>query len=206
MVDVVSKLLGGANRVKIMRPFLFNQGQVFTLEDMTERVSIPTRAVRKEIDFLLKSGFLIRQSIFKIIEKKRRGKIQTLKKRMSGFILSENIPQISELKNLLVDMKPFQNGDLVKKLSRAGRIKLVVLSGMFVGDNEGRVDLLIVGDKLDKSKIDKIIKTLELGLGRELRYSVLETADFTYRVSVYDRLVRDIFDYPHERVFDRISV
>jgi hypothetical protein len=29
---------------------------------------------------------------------------------------------------------------------------------------------------------------------------VFEVADFKYRVSMYDKLLRDMFEYPHERL------
>ena len=32
-------------------------------------------------------------------------------------------------------------------------------------------------------------------LGRELRYASFTTEDFKYRVGVYDRLIRDVFDF-----------
>jgi hypothetical protein len=37
-------------------------------------------------------------------------------------------------------------------------------------------------------------------LGKELAYAVFDTNDFKYRVSMYDKLLRDMFDYPHERL------
>ena len=47
---------------------------------------------------------------------------------------------------------------------------------------------------------------IETEIGKELRYAVFSTNDFKYRLTVYDRLVRDILDYPHHIVVDRIGV
>jgi len=62
----------------------------------------------------------------------------------------------------------------------------------------GRVDLILVGDKMKKAKIEEGIRRLEAEIGVELSYAVFETKEFLYRISMYDKLVRDILDFPHE--------
>ena len=54
--------------------------------------------------------------------------------------------------------------------------------------------------------LERLIKTVESELGRELRYVVLETVDFQYRMSIHDKLVRDVFDFPHQMVTDVLGV
>jgi hypothetical protein len=36
--------------------------------------------------------------------------------------------------------------------------------------------------------------------GAELTYAVFDTKEFLYRLNMYDKLIRDILDYPHEVV------
>ena len=43
-------------------------------------------------------------------------------------------------------------------------------------------------------------------LGREIRYASFETEDFRYRLGAYDRLLRDVFDYPHSLLIDKIGL
>jgi hypothetical protein len=66
--------------------------------------------------------------------------------------------------------------------------------------------LLVVGDKLDEKQLNKAVHEIESELGRELRFAHFSTEDFRYRVGVYDRLIRDIFDYPHRTIFDKIGM
>ena len=61
--------------------------------------------------------------------------------------------------------------------------------------------MLIVGDKLNKGKIEKEIKKLEAEIGKELVYALFDSKEFNYRLSMYDKLVRDILDFPHEVIF-----
>ena len=37
-------------------------------------------------------------------------------------------------------------------------------------------------------------------------FATFDTDEFTYRINVYDRLVRDVLDYPHKKVLDKIGV
>ncbi len=81
---------------------------------------------------------------------------------------------------------------------KVGQVKLVIISGLFIKNNDSRVDLLIVGDKLNRAKIENGIRKLEAEIGAELVYAIFDTKEFIYRFNMYDKLVRDILDYPHQ--------
>ena len=95
---------------------------------------------------------------------------------------------------------------ILKKLKPAGKIKLLIVSGIFLQQSESRADLLIVGDNLNKKILENRIKTIESELGRELTYAIFETKEFTYRLNMYDKLIREILDAPHERIVDFLQV
>ena len=44
------------------------------------------------------------------------------------------------------------------------------------------------------------VRRLEAEIGAELTYATFETKEFIYRLNMYDKLVRDILDFPHEVV------
>ena len=73
-----------------------------------------------------------------------------------------------------------------------------MVSGVFIKNKDTRVDLLIVGDKIKKSKVEEEVRKLEAEIGTELVYVVFDTKEFIYRLDMYDKLVRDILDFPHE--------
>ena len=79
----------------------------------------------------------------------------------------------------------------------------MVASGFFTNVPDARVDLLLVGKKLKKSVIEKAIAVIESEIGKELTYALFETEDFLYRAHMYDKLVRDVIDFPHVKVVDR---
>jgi hypothetical protein len=71
---------------------------------------------------------------------------------------------------------------------------------VFIKNHDSRVDLLIVGNKMKKSKIEEGIRRIEAEIGTELTYAIFDTKEFLYRLNMYDKLIRDILDYPHEIV------
>ena len=77
-----------------------------------------------------------------------------------------------------------------------------LVSCVFIGDMESRVDVLLVGDKLKKNVLQQVIKSLEAEIGKELDYVVFDSEEFKYRLDMYDKLVCDIIDLPHEKLVD----
>lgn len=196
-MDILGKLLGGIPRVKIMRLFLLNADEPFGIDDIVERSRIQRAIARKAVTGLLAMCFIQKKSFIQEFEDSR-GRIT--KKRIQGWILNADFPYITELKQLLVEGEFFKHSELAKRFKPAGRVQLLVVSGIFIQDSETKLDLLIVGDNLRKNFLQKTISVLESELGKELRYAVFDTADFKYRVSMYDKLLRDVFDYPHEKL------
>jgi len=108
--------------------------------------------------------------------------------------------------NFLVDAAPMSEKELVKKLGKVGNLKLILISGVFLHDQDARVDMLIAGDDLSQAKLKQTISLIESELGKELRYAAFETADFQYRLGVYDKLIRDILDSHHKKILNKLGI
>jgi len=214
-MEILSKLFGGAGIVKMLRLFLFNPTEPFEVKDIAKRTRVEADIVRNELAMLLKIGFIRKRSFYKDIEepKVRRRSVRTQKKtkkprrkRVSGFILDQNFPHLKELHDLLIGTVPFETDSVVRRLKKVGNVKLVIIAGVFVQHWDSRLDILVVGDNLKQSQLSHVIKDIESELGREIRYAMFPTQDFRYRLSMYDRLVRDVLDYPHKAVIDRLGL
>ena len=167
------------------------------MTDLVLRTRSPQKDVKKEILCLSNVGLIKKKNIVKDIIVKR-GKKTTLKKKQDiGFVLDQKFQYLQALKNLLITVSLHADDSLVKKFTGAGRLKLFIVSGVFIQEWDTRVDLLVVGDDLNFTKIDSIIKSIESEIGREITYSAFETSDFEYRYGMHDRLIRDIIDLPH---------
>ncbi|MFH0846124.1 MAG: hypothetical protein V1851_01850 [Patescibacteria group bacterium] len=204
-MEILSKLFGSVARVKIMRLFLSNEDWAFDNEEIAKRTKVPTTGVRKEVSLLEKVGFIKKRVFFKEIEKKKRGEIYVEKKKTNGWILDVNFSLLAPMKNLLIKSSPLETKEIVDRLKNGGTLKLLITSGIFIQDSDSRVDLLIVGDNLNVNYLDRAIKVLESEIGQELRYVVLDTPDFNYRLGIYDKLIRDILDYSHKKLINKLD-
>lgn len=197
-MDILAKLFGGVARVKIMRLFLLNPEQGFETSMVAERSRLSASVARQAVNQLAAMNLVKKRSFIKEIVDGRTGK--TKKKRVQGWFLNPEFPYIREMKGLLVEGDFFKHDDLVKRFRPAGKIQLLVVSGVFMRQSGSRLDVLIVGDNISKKYIQKAVSVLESELGTELSYAVFDSTDFKYRVSMYDKLLRDTFEYPHARL------
>jgi hypothetical protein len=188
-MESLGKLFGTPARLKLLRLFLFNDDLSFSIPDATFRAKLAKEAARKEITLLFNVGII----------RKKAGKQGT------GYSANKKWRHYDALQRFLRDSTDISDTEILTLLRKAGPIRVVALSGLFTGAIEPKVDLLVVGDKLEEKPLANAIHTLEAELGRELRYAAFTTEEFKYRVGVYDRLVRDVFDYPHRTILDRIS-
>jgi hypothetical protein len=78
----------------------------------------------------------------------------------------------------------------------------VVYTGQFTRDERAGVDLLIVGN-VNTNALDKFIAELEAKEGKELRYTVMSLADFTYRQQIKDRFISGIMEAKKQIVLDK---
>jgi len=124
------------------------------------------------------------------------------KKKVTAWSLDTSFHYLDSIRDILIDPALLTQEDLPQRFKQAGKIKLMVVSGVFIGDSKSRADLLIVGDKLKKNILQQVIKSLEAEIGKELDYVVFDTEEFKYRLNMYDKLVCDIIDLPHEKLID----
>ncbi len=178
----------------MMRFFLLNPTRAYELSSVVSFCSGKKRKVEKELLAFEKAGLVKRRRFFKELKQKRVS--------VHGWTLNASFIYLTQLRNILVNSVTMRSRDIVKRLKKSGGVKLVVLAGIFIQNWESRVDILVVGDKLERGYLLRALRSMETDVGRELHYSILDTADFQYRMSIGDKLVRDIFDYPHQVVLN----
>jgi len=162
--------------------------------------------IAKEMKALEKAGLVKRKKFTKIIEKKLKTKTKEIKKKTSGYILEEKFKYLIPLKNLLIKSEPLSPKNIEGRFKKIGNIKLLLISGVLINEKDSRVDILIVGDRLDEKDVEQVVAYLESELGTELRYSFFDAQEFEYRTNVYDKLVREILESPHEKLINRLDL
>ena len=192
-MDSLAKLFGNPSRLKLLRLFLFNEDMFYTGADAAFRTKANKDNTRKELAVLVSAGII----------KKKQGKKDD--RSVAGYVANKKYQHFFPLQTFLRDSTDVSDVSILTTLRKAGTMRVVALSGMFTGAVETKVDLLVVGDKLEEKALANAVHSLEAELGQELRYAYFTTEEFKYRVGVYDRLVRDVFDYPHRTILDRIG-
>lgn len=189
-METLTKLFGSPARLKMLRLFAFNQDTAFTLVDIVERTKLGKEVARRELAELLSAGLL----------RKKGNQTPVL------YQTNLRFEHLAALEVFIRDTTNVRPKSIVAALRRAGTLRLVILSGHFTGILEPQIDLLIVGDNLKERIIANTVHSLEAEFGREIRYASFATADFRYRLGIYDRLLRDVFDYPHRILIDKIGL
>lgn len=189
-METLEKLFGSASKVKVMRLFIFNPDHIFDTKTIAERARLTMAQVRKEVALLQK---------MKLIKQRSKDPKKT-------WNLNESFVYLKPLRELMTHTIAISYDDMVKKIGKVCKLKSLVLSGLFINQNDSRVDMLIIGNQFNKDTLRNTMKKIESEIGRELSFAILETEDFKYRLSVGDRLVRDILEYPHQVAYDRIGL
>ncbi|MEK7113197.1 MAG: hypothetical protein AAB873_00025 [Patescibacteria group bacterium] len=177
-MEILGKILGSQARVKVMRLFLLNSKKGFARKEIIQRSRVNPSALDREIKLLASVGFI--------------------KKHNDAWFFETTFRYKAELERLLIGAESLDEKTLIDKFKKAGKLKFLLLSRNFIKNKDTRVDLLIVGDQLKRGKIEEEINKLEAEMGTELVYVVFDTKEFLYRINMYDKLVRDILDYPHK--------
>lgn len=189
-MESLERIFGSKARLKLLRLFLFNQEAALTSAEISSRTKLSKEAVRRELIDLLASGLV-----------RRRGTQIPVR-----YQTNRDFEHLGALDMFIRGTTSVRPRNIINLLKRAGSLRLVALSGLFTGALEPQIDLLIVGDNLEESTLARTVRALEAELGREIRYASFTTADFRYRLGVYDRLLRDVFDYPHRLLVDKIGL
>jgi hypothetical protein len=205
-MEILAKLFGNDTKVKLMRLFLFNPDNAYLIDEIVERSKSDSKDVKKELSILLSAGIAKKKNTSRDVPKKKGKKIIMKRIQGVGYCLDQKFPYLDSLKNLLIMVSLQADETLVRKFNAAGRIKFFVASGLFIQEWDTRVDLLIVGDDLNLNKLENVIKSIEAEIGKEIVYSAFETSDFEYRHGMQDRLIRDILDYSHTTLVDKLGI
>ncbi len=204
-MDILAKLFGSPSRVKLMRLFLMNPEDVFDKTEMGKRSKITGATLLKEIRMMEEIG-LIKQRVVVKMKQPTSGKNGPLEKhKVTGFGMNATFPYLAPLRALVTEIA-LGKEDVSARFRNCGNMKLIIVAGIFLDEPGSRVDVLLVGDKMKKAVIEGVLRRLEAEIGKELSYGLMETSEFEYRFGIYDKFIRDIIDYPHLVVLNKLNL
>ncbi len=200
MADPLSILFGSAARVKLLRFFLFNPSKDFTFDEISRRARLVRRTARTEMNALERADVIKKKQI--LITKEG----STKKTKAVGYAVNKEFPELQALQTFLFETAPINGKTVLNQLRKAGTLDFVCITGIFMRNFEQRIDIMLAMKKVPTSKVENAIRALEAELGIEIRFAAFDSADLKYRVGMYDKLMRDVFDYKTEILVDKLNL
>ena len=214
MDQLLEQLFGSLPKVRILRLFMQNPEEYFTFKEIAERTKLSPRVSKKELHKLMKID-LIREKNINIREEIRQKKVVPRKpaykkkirskiKKTRVFYLNSEFPFLKELKDLVIKASVASRKRLTSQIKSLGRIRLALISGIFINNDRARTDLLIVGDDVGKKRLENFLSQIESELGKSIHYTLMDSDEYKYRMNMYDRFLRDILEFPHEKLINKV--
>lgn len=148
---------------------------------------------------------MVKKKTIKSKKPKTRSKVER-------FALNQNFEFFSELRSLILKSSARDKEKLINKVSNLGRVRLAVISGIFLSDPDSinqydaPADLFIVGDDINRAKLRNFLGSLEAEIGTEIKFTLMDKEEFDYRYNMFDRFVRVLLEGPHEKIINKIGL
>lgn len=215
MVHVLEQLFNSKARVRILRFFLRNSDHFFDMQEIAKRTRVAPSTLRKEMKILQLIEFIIEkeQEVEKVSATKTKKKSVKKMIKSAVFGLNESFRLLKDLRGLVFGEGFVDKDELEGIISKIGKVKFATVSGVFLSSDKemprqgrNRVDLFVVADDVEKTKLKLALQSIEAEIGKEVVYSVLSLDEFNYRRDMFDKFVYDVLDGPREDIINKIRV
>ncbi len=173
---MLDKLFSSKTRVEILRLFLFNADNSFYQRQISSLANQPIRGVQREVEKLLKIGFL---------EKSIQGNRVYYK-------VNRNTPIFEDLKNLF--FKSVGIAEALKENLQDKKIEIAFIYGSYARGEESLlsdIDLMVIGDISSKQLSGFLAKT-KTELMREINYAVFSLNEFIGKAIQKDHFINSV--------------
>ena len=177
-------------RVRVLKLILYSPEESFDCKAISKILGVRTPVINRHLKNLAGIKFLIQKSI---------GSKKLLR-------INKSFGFYTELKELIAKVSPASKEKIIRQLNGLGKIKLALISGVFMNSDVSRADLLVVGDNIKLKKFDKFINNLGAEVGKEIDYALMTTKEFNYRYDMYDRFIHDLLDFKHEKLINKLKI
>jgi hypothetical protein len=175
---MIEQLFGSKTRVKLLQLFYSNPNRSFYVREITRKIDEQINSVRRELSNLLSIGIIKSDSNNNKLyyEVNQKYKFYSPLHEIFGGGVSK------PAKKTTTEGGSKDETDITS----VGYVELAILTGQFTRDETTGIDLLVVGD-INKNALQKYVNELEAKEGKDIRYSVMKSNDFNYRMEIRDR-------------------
>ena len=200
---MLEKLFGSKARVKILKLFLLHPQDKFYIRQLARDLKLQLNSVRRELENLENFGILT--SDFKSEATEAGNQPTAGGQEKKYYRANPDFVLFDEIKALIVKAQILYEKDFVRKLKSMGKIKLLILTGIFANNPSTLIDILLVG-KINKAKLVKLINELEVELGREINFTLFDSREFKYRRDITDIFLYGILEGRKLVVIDEVGL
>ncbi len=198
---MLEDLFGSKTRAKLLTLFYNNIENAFYVRGISRELKENINSIRREVLNLEKLE-IIRSVPFSEIDISEAEVAKDKQENKKYYQVNKDYTLYEELRNLVIKSKLLVDKKLLEKLKEVKGIKLLVLTGAFVGDNQARSDILIVGS-IPKEKVRRLIAGMEKNFSNPVRYSVMTQKEFNYRNAMTDKFLFEIMEGKKHIVVDK---
>jgi hypothetical protein len=202
-MNELSKLFGSVERVRLIRFFCATTGDPVLFEDIEDITKVKGEVLKKELQALEKSTLILKSK--DTFSEFKDGKINTHRNKIN-YKLNPEFRFLDTLKAFAFDFRNANRDVLLEKFKAIGRTKLFLLSGVFIGEEKTRVDILYVGEGVKYHASEKLKSDILAELGVVLKIHIMDIEEFDYRYKMYDRFIRDTLSGPKEVLIDKLKL
>ena len=186
----VEKLFGSKTRAKLLQLFFANPSKSFYIREMTRVIDEQINSVRRELSNLESIGVIKNESFDNKVYYSANSKHPFYRPMIDIFSKKIDTTRDKDVKETTWEeyCRPVKN-----------YLKGLVVTNRLPGQ-EG-IDLLIIGNDKTK-KLTRWAEVVEKKLGKPINYVIMSPDDFSYRKSVHDRFVAEIFEMEITEIID----
>lgn len=181
-------LFGTKARARLIRFFILNPGVEFTSAQVAEKTLVLRTEVSRELIRLVKMKLIF----------------ERVRKNHKHFIVNEDFPFYTELKSLVSKLNIHAQSQVFRKLKIVGEVKLILISGLFLNYPKSKVDMILVVNNINRTKLKHAIAHLEAEVGKEIRFVLMNNEELHYRLNMLDRFFIEFLEAPHEEVTNKV--
>lgn len=202
--EILSRFLGSRTQARLLRFLFRNPGRWFKVGEVARRIRSNYNTTNSYIGVLEEINLV--QS--KMAAPSAQASVEDSGSEGGGTVYSLNLsfPLYNELKAFVLRSFPVDTERIIQGLHKVGKVRLAILAGLFLDQESYQVDLFVVGDDIEKRQFEEFVATLEADVGATLRYTLMDTSEFTYRYNLYDRFVRNVLKKPHLKLIDDLHI
>jgi hypothetical protein len=188
MPELFTQLFESRVKARLIKFFMLNDKREYSQHEVVEKNKMSSLQITKELNRFEKMKLIF------VRTKKGKRFFQT----NTGFIF------YPELKNLVVKSNTMPECRSLSQIKNLGKVKLALISGVFLNYPKGRADLLIVGDEMSRAKLKHLLENLEAEVGKEINYSFMSSDEFKYRTDMLDKFIMEFLESPYDEIICKV--